>query len=64
MTVMKTTMKAMVYRGANSINVEDRAIPTIADATDAIIRITKTTIWGCKRKPQKFPRTYFSNLSA
>lgn len=20
--------------------------------------------WGCKRKPQKFPRTYFSNLSA
>ncbi len=46
MTVMKTTMKAMVYRGANSINVEDRAIPTIADATDAIIRITKTTICG------------------
>ena len=43
---MKTTMKAMVYRGANSINVEDRAIPTIADATDAIIRITKTTICG------------------
>jgi alcohol dehydrogenase len=39
-------MKAMVYYGANDIRFEEREKPTIIDATDAIIRITKTTICG------------------
>lgn len=43
---MTTTMKAMVYYGENDIRVEDRPIPTIIDPTDAIIRLTKTTICG------------------
>lgn len=41
-----TTMKAMVYYGENDIRFEDRPIPQIIDATDAVIRITKTTICG------------------
>ena len=39
-------MKAMVYYGANDIRFEDRDRPKIIDPTDAIIRITKTTICG------------------
>ena len=43
---MSRTMKAMVYRAANDIGVEDRPVPTILAPTDAIIRMTKTTICG------------------
>ncbi|WIA62601.1 MULTISPECIES: zinc-dependent alcohol dehydrogenase family protein [Stenotrophomonas] len=43
---MAKTMKAMVYRGENDIRVEDREVPTILEPTDAIIRMTKTTICG------------------
>lgn len=39
-------MKAMVYYGANDIRFEERDKPSIIDPTDAIIRITKTTICG------------------
>lgn len=39
-------MKAMVYYGANDIRVEERPVPAIIDATDAIVRMTKTTICG------------------
>ncbi len=39
-------MKAMVYHGADDIRVEDRPKPTLIDPTDAIIRMTKTTICG------------------
>ena len=39
-------MKAMVYYGANDIRVEERPKPAIIDATDAIVRMTKTTICG------------------
>ncbi|STY87298.1 Uncharacterised protein [Moraxella ovis] len=41
-----TTMKAMTYYGENDIRFEDRPVPTIIDPTDAIIRMTKTTICG------------------
>lgn len=43
---MKTTMKAVVYRGANQVGVEDRPVPTIVEPTDAIVRLTRTTICG------------------
>lgn len=43
---MNTTMRAVVYRGANRVDVEDRPLPTIVEATDAIVRLTRTTICG------------------
>lgn len=43
---MKNTMKAMVYYGKHDLRFEERAIPKIIDPTDAIIRMTKTTICG------------------
>jgi alcohol dehydrogenase len=39
-------MKALVYKGPGSKAVEDRPMPQIAAPTDAIVRITKTTICG------------------
>jgi len=42
----QTTMKALVYHGPGQIAFEDHAKPTIALPTDAIVRITKTTICG------------------
>ena len=43
---MSDKMKAMVYYGGNDIRFEDREKPTILQPTDAIIRMTKTTICG------------------
>ncbi|NLN56596.1 MAG: zinc-dependent alcohol dehydrogenase family protein [Gammaproteobacteria bacterium] len=43
---MSKTMKAMVYHGANDIRFEDRPRPEILEPTDAVIRLTKTTICG------------------
>lgn len=43
---MKNKMKAMVYYGDHDIRFEKRAKPQIIDPTDAIIRMTKTTICG------------------
>jgi alcohol dehydrogenase len=39
-------MKALVYQGPRKKALEDRAVPEIASPTDAIVRITKTTICG------------------
>jgi alcohol dehydrogenase len=39
-------MKALVYQGPGKKAVEDRAVPTIQGPTDAIVKITKTTICG------------------
>ncbi len=39
-------MKALVYHGPNKRNWEEKPKPTIKNPTDAIIRITKTTICG------------------
>lgn len=39
-------MKALVYNGPGKKSVEDRPVPSIDIATDAIVRIVKTTICG------------------
>jgi alcohol dehydrogenase len=39
-------MKALVYNGPGKKALEERPKPTIKDPTDAIIRVTKTTICG------------------
>lgn len=39
-------MKALIYRGPGRISLEDVPKPTIQDATDAIVKVTKTTICG------------------
>ena len=41
-----TTMKALVYHGPNNLALEDRSRPTLKETTDAIVRITTTTICG------------------
>jgi len=41
-----TTMKALVFHGMNRIALEDKPKPTIIQATDAIVRITTTSICG------------------
>src|ERR1039457_4131414 len=41
-----TTMKALVFHGPNSLALEDRPKPAIVQATDAIVRITTTTLCG------------------
>jgi len=39
-------MKALIYQGPGKKSLEDRPVPEIKHATDAIIKITKTTICG------------------
>lgn len=39
-------MKALVYQGPGQKTVEERPLPTIKNPTDALIKITKTTICG------------------
>ena len=39
-------MKALVYRGLNTIKLEDKPKPEIQDPTDAIVKIKYTTICG------------------
>lgn len=39
-------MKALIYLGPGKKDVEDRPIPAINNPTDAIVKITKTTICG------------------
>ena len=39
-------MKALVYQGSGKLALENRPKPGITDPTDAIVKITKTTICG------------------
>jgi alcohol dehydrogenase len=39
-------MKALVYNGPGQLNLEERPKPTVQLPTDAIVKITKTTICG------------------
>ncbi len=39
-------MNALVYHGPGKRSYEDKPMPIIKDKTDAIVRITKTTICG------------------
>lgn len=41
-----STMKALVYNSLNSVALQDRPLPSIASPSDAIIKVTKTTICG------------------
>lgn len=41
-----TSMKALVFHGPNNLALEDRPKPTVMQTTDAIVRITTTTICG------------------
>ncbi|MFA5216790.1 zinc-dependent alcohol dehydrogenase family protein [Sulfuricurvum sp.] len=41
-----TTMKALVFHGPNNLALEDRPRPTLKESTDAIVRITTTSICG------------------
>lgn len=43
---MKENMKAMVYYGENDIRFEERSKPRLLEPTDAVVRLTKTTICG------------------
>jgi len=43
---MATTMKALVYHGPGKMSLEPRPMPQIEASTDAIIKITRTTICG------------------
>ena len=43
---MKDTMKALVYDGPGKIDLKDVPLPTLQKPTDALIRITRTTICG------------------
>jgi alcohol dehydrogenase len=42
----RAVMKALVYQGPGKKSLEQRPTPRIAAPTDAIVRITKTTICG------------------
>ncbi|MCF8470737.1 MAG: zinc-dependent alcohol dehydrogenase family protein [Parvibaculum sp.] len=39
-------MKALVYQGPGKKSLDDRPMPEIADPTDAIVRVSRTTICG------------------
>ncbi len=39
-------MKALVYQGPGKKALQEKPLPEIAEETDAIVRITKTTICG------------------
>src|SRR5271168_2254910 len=39
-------MKALIYQGPGKKTLESRVIPVIKESTDAIVKVTKTTICG------------------
>lgn len=41
---MKNTMLAAVYRGVGDLRLEERPIPVLREARDAIVRVTRSTI--------------------
>ena len=41
---MGETMKAVVYKGHGTVELEDRPIPVIKDERDAIVKVTLSTI--------------------
>src|SRR5438045_927683 len=43
---MLSMMKALVYNGANQIALENRAKPTTKSPTDAIVKLSHSTICG------------------
>jgi alcohol dehydrogenase len=49
------TMKALVYRGPGKKALEERPKPEITAATDAIVKIVKTTICGTNLTQASIP---------
>lgn len=45
-TTPYSTMRALVYKSTGSISLQERPKPLITSPTDAIIKLTKTTICG------------------
>lgn len=43
---MEVSVKALVYQAVGKKGLEERPVPVIKDATDAIVKMTKTTICG------------------
>lgn len=41
-----STMKALIYKGDGKVALEGKAMPTIQDPTDVIVKLTHTTICG------------------
>jgi len=41
-----STMKALVYKGVGSVGLEERPIPKLTSPSDAIVKVSKTTICG------------------
>jgi alcohol dehydrogenase len=41
-----STMKALVYRSVGDVRLEERPVPKISQPTDAIVKLTKSTICG------------------
>ncbi|TQN66649.1 alcohol dehydrogenase [Colletotrichum shisoi] len=39
-------MRALVYDGLNSVSLQEKPLPSLASPTDAIVKVTKTTICG------------------
>jgi len=39
-------MKALVYHGPGKKSLDERPLPTLVSSTDAIVRVTRTTICG------------------
>lgn len=46
LTASYSTMKALIFKGAGSVAFEDHPRPVLASPTDAIIKVSKTTICG------------------
>ena len=41
---MRKTMKAVIYKGHGQVALENRPVPVLQNATDAIVRVTRSTI--------------------
>ena len=41
-----STMKALVYKGTNTVALQDLPVPAISSPSDAIVKVSKTTICG------------------
>ncbi|KAI1074385.1 GroES-like protein [Whalleya microplaca] len=46
MSSQRSTIKALVYTGANTTRLQDRPAPVLSSPTDAIVKVSKTTICG------------------
>jgi len=59
-----TTMKALVYRGPGQKSLERHAKPEIIEPTDAIIKITRTTIISSRAMCRPASRAAYSAMRA